>query len=123
MCLPVTCRATPSSATDLLSHALAAAPAPLERAQYGEQGVLDKYLMRAISNCFGLGELPPEEYSPALCDLLMDLLRNRLHCVATKAELTGVLVGADACCGCYCGCLQRQLPLLLSCGAAGSGWV
>lgn len=63
---------------------------------YGEQGVLDKYLMRAISNSFGLAELPPEEYSPATCDLLMDLLRNRLHCVATKAELTGVLVRAYA---------------------------
>ena len=50
--------------------------------------------MRAISNSFGLAELPPEEYSPATCELLMDLLRNRLHCVATKAELTGLLVGA-----------------------------
>ncbi|GIL64394.1 hypothetical protein Vafri_18228 [Volvox africanus] len=65
-------------------------------ANYPEQGALDKHLLRALSNVFSLTDCPPAHLSNATCSLLLDVLQHRLRDVASRSELTTILVAAYA---------------------------
>ncbi|KAG2500561.1 hypothetical protein HYH03_001332 [Edaphochlamys debaryana] len=63
---------------------------------YPEEGVLDKHLLRALSTSFALADCPPGQLAPATCELLLDVLQNRITDVAARSELTTILVAAYA---------------------------